>query len=207
VVTLACLRGLFRKRAEFLRTPKSKEDGSLLSALRASRAETALTVAAIAGGAAMLLRSPALTTVVLALLLFFEAFVYSNAPWASLASEGIILTPERRAYARSPQNTGDRPAGRAGLVVPVGLTALAAAAAVAALVVSSPSDRAPFSGSQQDLPRIGNATPSTSPAPSPSASPVVSPSPTATLTPGPTPTPTNTPSSTPTPPATPTPSP
>ena len=39
----------------------------------------------------------------------FEAFVYSNAPWASLAAEGIILTPERRAYARSPQNTGDRP--------------------------------------------------------------------------------------------------
>jgi cellulose synthase/poly-beta-1,6-N-acetylglucosamine synthase-like glycosyltransferase len=210
VVTLACLRGLFRKRAEFLRTPKSKEGGSLLSALRASRAETALTVAAIAGGGAMLLRSPGLTTVVLGLLLFFEAFVYSNAPWASLASEGIILTPERRAYARSPQNTGDRPAGRAGLVMPVGLTALAAAAAIAALVVSSPSDRAPFSGPQQDLPRIGNATPATSPAPSPSASPVASPSPSTTPAPSATPTatpaPTSTPGSTPTPGPTPIPS-
>jgi cellulose synthase/poly-beta-1,6-N-acetylglucosamine synthase-like glycosyltransferase len=211
VVTLACLRGLFRKRAEFLRTPKSKERGSLLSALRASRAETVLTVAAIGGGAAMLLRSPALTTVVLGLLLFFEAFVYSNAPWASLASEGIILTPERRAYARSPQNTGDRPAVRGGLVVPVGLTALAAAAAVAALVVSSPSDRAPFSGSQQDLPRIGNVapnfgvgpTPSATPAASPSASPEASPS--ASATPAATPTPTVTASPTPTPGATSTP--
>ena len=121
VVTLACLRGLIQKHAEFLRTPKSKEGGSLLSALRASRAETVLTVAAILGGAAMLLRSPGLATVVLGLLLFFEGFVYSNAPWASMAAEGIILTPERQAYARSPQNTGDRPAWRrSALVVPVG---------------------------------------------------------------------------------------
>jgi cellulose synthase/poly-beta-1,6-N-acetylglucosamine synthase-like glycosyltransferase len=209
VVTLACLRGLVRKHADFLRTPKSKEGGSFLAALRASRAETALALAAILGGVAMLVRSPALTTVVLALLLFFEAFVYSNAPWASMAAEGIILTPERQAYALSPQNTGDRPAGKRGAVaIPAGLTALAAAAAVTALVVSSPNDRAPFSGPQQDLPRIGNAvpnfgagpTPSPTPGPSPSASPVASPSPSPSATPTPTPTarPSTTPAPTPT---------
>lgn len=187
VVTLACLRGLVQKQAEFLRTPKSKEGGSLLSALRASRAETVLTVAAVLGGAAMLIRSPSFATVVLGVLLLFEAFVYSNAPWASMAAEGIILTPERQAYARSPQNTGDRPARRRrALAVPAGLTALAAGAAVVALVVSSPSDRAPFSGPQQDLPRIGNVapnigggpTPSPTPSPTavPSASPTASPS-------------------------------
>ena len=223
VVTLACLRGLIQKHAEFLRTPKSKEGGSLLSALRASRAETVLTVAAILGGAAMLLRSPGLATVVLGLLLFFEGFVYSNAPWASMAAEGIILTPERQAYARSPQNTGDRPAWRrSALVVPVGLTSLVAAAAVAALVVSSPSDRAPFSPSQQDLPRIGSvvtnfgigptpspppaASPSASASPGASASPSTGPSatPTTAATPTPTARPSPTPSATPVAPPTPT---
>ncbi|MGH7723319.1 MAG: glycosyltransferase family 2 protein, partial [Candidatus Dormibacteria bacterium] len=171
VVTLACMRGLLQKQAEFLRTPKSKEGGSLLSALRASRAETVLTVAAVLGGAFMLLRSPGLATVVLGLLLFFEAFVYSNAPWASMAAEGIILTPERRAYARSPQNTGDRPPRRRRELIPLGLTGLAAAAVVAGLVVSSPSDRAPFSGSQHDLPRIGSVAPNVGVGPTPNATP------------------------------------
>ncbi len=177
VVTLACIRGLVQKQAEFLRTPKSKERGSLLSALRASRAETLLTIAATAGGVVMVLRSPSFATVVLGVLLFFEAFVYSNAPWASMAAEGIILTPERRAYARSPQNTGDRPARRGRELVPVGLTALAVAAAIVAVVASSPSDRAPFSGPQQDLPRIGSVAPKVGagPTPTPSAVPTATP--------------------------------
>jgi cellulose synthase/poly-beta-1,6-N-acetylglucosamine synthase-like glycosyltransferase len=220
VVTLACVRGLVQKHAEFLRTPKSKQGGSLLTALRASRAETAIALAATSGGVAMVLRSPALATGVLALLLFFEAFVYSNAPWASMAAEGIMLTPERQAYARSPQNTGDRPVlRRTALAVPVGFAGALAAAAVAALIASSPSDRAPFSGPQQDLPRIGSVAPklgvgptpttspsaSASPSPSTSPSPVTSPTPSGTPSPAPSPTPT--PAPTPTPVPSPTPSP
>jgi len=220
VVTLACMRGLVQKRAEFLRTPKSKEGGSLLSALRASRSETVLTGAAAVGGAVMLLRSPALATVVLGLLLFFEGFVYSNAPWASMAAEGIILTPEREAYARSPQNTGNRPTWRkTALVAPVTLTAMVAAAAAAALVAASPSDRAPFSNGQQDLLRIGvlapnfgvgptpTATAAASPSPSasPGASPTASLSSAASPTPSARATPTPTARATPTPTATPTP--
>ncbi|HEX4756154.1 MAG TPA: glycosyltransferase [Candidatus Dormibacteraeota bacterium] len=202
VVTLACVRGLVQKQAEFLRTPKSKEGGSLLSALRASRGETVLTVAAVLGGAAMLIRSPSFATVVLGLLLLFEAFVYSSAPWASMAAEGIILTPEREAYARSPQNTGDRPPRRRrSVALPASLTALAAAAAAVALVVSSPSDRAPFSGPQQDLPRIGNVAPHIAPTPSPTAAPSASAapsvSPSTTAAPSSTPNPTSTPSSAP----------
>jgi glycosyltransferase involved in cell wall biosynthesis len=199
VVTLACIRGLVQKHAEFLRTPKSKEGGSLLSALRASRTETLLSVAAVAGAAAMLLRSPGLATVVLGLLLIFEAFVYSNAPWASMAAEGIILTPERQAYARSPQNTGDRPVRRAAVAVPIGLTALVAAAAVAALVVSSPADRAPFSGNQQDLPRIGSIAPNFGVGPTPNPTPAASASalPSASATSAATPTATSAPSPTP----------
>ena len=215
VVTLACVRGLVRKRAEFLRTAKSKEGRSLLSALRASRAETVLMFAGVAGAAAMLVRSPSLATIVLSLLLIFEAFVYSNAPWASLAAEGIILTPERRAYARSPQNTGERPERRRPIALPLGLTGLAAVAAVAALVATSPSQNAPFAGPQADLPRIGNVIPnlklgplpkvtpspspsaSATPSPSPSASPSPSPSPSASATPSPTASPTPAPTSTP----------
>ena len=200
VVTLACVRGLVQKQAEFLRTPKSKEGGSLLSALRASRGETVLAVAAVLGGAAMLIRSPSFATVVLGALLLFEAFVYSNAPWASMAAEGIILTPERQAYARSPQNTGDRPPRRRrSVALPASLAALAAAAAAVALVVSSPSDRAPFSGPQQDLPRIGNVAPHIAPTPSPTAAPSASaaPSPSATAAPTGTANPTSAPSSAP----------
>jgi hypothetical protein len=139
-------------------------------------------------------------TVVLGLLLFFEAFVYSNAPWASMAAEGIILTPERQAYARSPQNTGDRPSRRRAALVPVGLTALAVTAAIAALVASSPSDRAPFSGPQQDLPRIGSVAPKVGAGPTPTPSPVPSATSSATPTAAATPTAqaTPTPKSTPT---------
>ncbi|MGA8635497.1 MAG: glycosyltransferase [Candidatus Dormiibacterota bacterium] len=221
VVTLACLRGAFRKHAEFLRTAKSKEGRSLLGALRASRAETALMVAGVAGGVAMLVRSPSVATVVLAVLLLFEAFVYSNAPWASLAAEGIILTPERRAYARSPQNTGDRPERRRPLVAPLGAVGLAVAGVAVALVVSSPSQNAPFGGPQADLPRIGNIipnvkigplpdvtpspVPSTSASPSAAASPSASPS--ASAQPSPSTSATASPTAAPTPTATATPTP
>jgi glycosyltransferase involved in cell wall biosynthesis len=218
VVTLACLRGLVQKRAQFLRTPKTKEDGSLLAALRASRTETAITVAAVCAGVAMVVRSPALATAVLGALLLFEAFVYSNAPWASMAAEGIILTPERQAYARSPQNTGDRPTSRrSALVVPVGVIGAVAAAAVAALIASAPSDRAPFSGPQQDLPRIGavaphlgagpTPTPSPSASASPSPSPATSPTPSAVASPTPSAAPSSTPTPAPTPTAVPSPAP
>jgi cellulose synthase/poly-beta-1,6-N-acetylglucosamine synthase-like glycosyltransferase len=209
VVTLACLRGLIRKHADFLRTPKSKVGGSFLSALRASRAETALAVVAVVAGAVMLLRSPSFATVVLALLLFFEAFVYSNAVWASMAAEGIILTPEREAYRRSPQSTGDRPMPRGTVAVPLGMAGLATAAAIAALVVSSPADRAPFSGPQQDLPRIGAVAPKLGVGPTPSPTPVATPSatpattPTSTATPKPSATPRPTPTPTPVPSASP----
>jgi hypothetical protein len=198
------VRGLVQKRAQFLRTPKTKEDGSLLSALRASRAETAITVAAVGAGTAMIVRSPALATAVLGALLLFEAFVYSNAPWASMAAEGIILTPERQAYAGSPQNTGDRPAPRrSALVVPVGVVGAVTAAAVVALIAAAPSDRAPFSsGPQQDLPRIGTVAPGLgagpTPTPSPSASASPSPSPATSATPSPVASPTGTPSAAPT---------
>ena len=174
VVTLACLRGLISSRAEFLRTPKRKEGGSsLLTAMRTSRMETVLTVLALAAAGAMLVRSPSWTTAALAALLLFQGWLYLNAPWASMAAEGITLTPARRAYLRSAQSTGERPALRpaaAGL----GAAALTAVAGVvAALVLTGPSDTTtPFTGGPS-LPRIGSLAPghTSSPSPSPSPSP------------------------------------
>jgi len=218
VVTLACVRGLVQQHAEFLRTAKSKDGRSLLGALRASRAETVLMVAGVVGAAAMLVRSPSAASIVLAVLLLFEAFVYSNAPWASLAAEGIILTPERRAYAQSPQNTGDRPVRRRPLAAPLAGAGIAASvAAVAFVVLASPSQNTPFGGPQADLPRIGNlvpnvklgpipdVTPSPSASPSPSPSASATPSPTASVSPSPTVSPTAAPTPTPGPTPTPTP--
>jgi GT2 family glycosyltransferase len=211
VVTLACIRGLIRKQADFLRTPKRKEGAAIGHALWTSRAETTLALAALVGGAAMMIIAPSLATVALGILLIFEAFVYGSAPIASVAAERVQLTPERRVWLRSAQNTGERPRSRAAMVAGAGgaVLAAAAAAAVVALVVSSPPGGAPFTGSgRNDLPRIGNAvpgqaaaTPSATPSasPSPSATPSVSPTASATATPTPTPRATATPTPTPTP--------
>jgi cellulose synthase/poly-beta-1,6-N-acetylglucosamine synthase-like glycosyltransferase len=101
VVALACARGLVTSRAVFLRTPKRRtDDSSLLRAMGSSRAETLLVAAAVAGTALMIVASPGWTTVALGSLLLFQAWLYLSAPWASMAAEGITLTPARRAWAK-----------------------------------------------------------------------------------------------------------
>jgi cellulose synthase/poly-beta-1,6-N-acetylglucosamine synthase-like glycosyltransferase len=178
VVTLACLQGLVKKRAEFLRTPKRRDDeGTLLRALRFARTETLLAGCAVGVGVAMDLRSPGLATAAFSVLLVNAAVVYSSASWASLAAEGIPLTPLRRIFAGSPQNTGDRPALRPATAAVGGAAAgFAAGMGVAlAFVVGSPSASAPPSGGgSTDLPKIGSLTPSIGlpgPRPSPADSP------------------------------------
>jgi cellulose synthase/poly-beta-1,6-N-acetylglucosamine synthase-like glycosyltransferase len=202
VVSLACLRGLVRSEAEFLRTAKRKEgESSLWHALRSSRIETALSAAAVLAAIAMLVRAPGFATAVLAVLLLFQASLYASAPWASTAAEGISLTPMRRSYLASPQSSGDRPAGRRALVTAslVGVAGAGAAAVAAALILTSPPSSAPFSAGR-DVPRIGSIThappaaPQNSPSPSPSVSASPSRSPSPTLTPSPPPTRTPAPS-------------
>jgi cellulose synthase/poly-beta-1,6-N-acetylglucosamine synthase-like glycosyltransferase len=179
VVALACMRGLVTSRAVFLRTPKQGSDeSSLWRAMLASRAETLLAVSGAACTVLMLVAAPAWTTAALGVLLLFQAWLYTAAPWASMAAEGITLTPARRAYLQSSQNTGDRPVLRRSAI---GLTAGAAAAAVAvgiaALVATSPSDtQPPFTRGPSDLPRIGALAPASSSTPSSSPTPSESPS-------------------------------
>jgi len=172
VVALACARGLVTSRAVFLRTPKRRSDeSSLLRAIMSSRTETLLAALGGAGTVVMIAAAPSWTTVALGILLLFQAWLYTSAPWASMAAEGITLTPARRAYLASSQNTGDRPARNP---VAVGLAASAALVAVggaiAALVASSPSvSQPPFTRGPSDLPRIGALAPGSKSMPAPAS--------------------------------------
>ena len=198
VVTLACLRGVIRRHAEFLRTPKQRGGATLLHAVRSSRTETMIAIAALAAAIVMVVRSPGFATFFLGGLLLFEGVVYASAPAASLAAEGIRLTPERREWLESPQNTGDRPSRRNTVLfgASFAVAAGAAAAIAAALVVGSPPDNAPFSAGNPPpivdptATPTGSATPSPSmtSAPTASASPTPTPNPSASATPAPTPT-------------------
>ena len=201
VVSLACLRGLVRREAAFLRTPKRKEGQSVWQAIRSSRAESLIaTLSAAAAIAIVAVTAPTLTTlsiasvgaIVLAILLLWLALVYSSAPWASFAAEGIRLTPLRAAYRRSSQSTGDWPErGVPALVwvaIPVGLAAAFAALVFASGLLSPnttqpPSDTPPLS-------QVVAPTPTPTPKPSLTPTPGPTPTPTPTLRPTPSPTPT-----------------
>jgi cellulose synthase/poly-beta-1,6-N-acetylglucosamine synthase-like glycosyltransferase len=176
VVALACMRGLVTSRAEFLRTPKRRQgDSSWRKALRTSRAEAMLALCALLAGLTMLVRAPSWTTAALGVLLLFQAWLYTNALWASMGAEGIVLTPARRAYLASSQNTGDRPVLRpAAAVLTAGATVAAVAGVIAALVATGPTDTAPFTARQNDLPKIGSLAPPVLQSPSPSAAPTQS---------------------------------
>jgi hypothetical protein len=187
VVTLACIRGLVRPQATFLRTPKRREDagpGNLWQAISAARLETALAVLSLA--AALVIPFAALTpqTLVLSLLLLYQAVFYASAPWAGLSAEGVTLTEFREIYRRSAQTTGDRPA-LAASSIPASARVIAALAGLTVLGVLFASAQPAPPPRQTDLPPIGkvlgatNAVPTPAPSAAPSASPIPPPSPTA----------------------------
>jgi len=186
VDTLAVVRGLLSGQAAFLRTPKQKEGGNRVwPAIRSSAIESLLAILAVAGAGVMLIAAPAIATAVLAMMLLFEAWVFGSAPWASFAAEGIHLTPYRRIYGRSAQNTGERPErpSRAGIIP--GALALVVAVVLAYGLLSAPLERPP--SGQADLPTIGSITQKKLPATAPTSTPT--PTPTATLAPSATSTP------------------
>ena len=132
----------------------------------------------------MLLAAPALATVILAIMLLFEAWIFGSAPWASLAAEGIQLTPQRQIYLRSAQNTGDRPERPSRAAVIPGALAVVVAVVLAYGLLNAPPQTTP--SGQADLPRIGSITqkqlPKTGPVPTPTPSATPSPSGSATAT-------------------------
>jgi Glycosyltransferase like family 2 len=195
VDALAVLRGLVSQHAAFLRTPKRKERGNRLwPAVRSSLVESTLALLAVVAAIVMVITAPAIATGLLAVMLLFEAWVFGSAPWASVAAEGIQLTPARQAYLRSAQNTGDRPGRRSRAELVPAALALLVVAVLAYGLLNAPS-QAPPSG-QADLPTFGaithqqlpNAGPAPTPAPtrtqtaSTSPTPVATPSPTASPT-------------------------
>ncbi|HUY10469.1 MAG TPA: glycosyltransferase [Candidatus Dormibacteraeota bacterium] len=213
-VALADIRGLLALKASFLRTPKRR--GGLsgwLQALRSARPETSLAVAAVAAAAVMEVRALSVTTTLLAVLLLFQAAVYLSAPWASLATEGILITPLRRIYLRSAQNSGGLvvETRSSAAILPVGLALAATAGLIVAFAATSPTAPAPFGGGPTTPTRaapnqpvvVASPSPSPSPSSSPSATPSSSASASASASASPTPTPTPTPILSPSPTATP----
>ena len=204
VVTLACFRGLVRREAAFLRTPKRAERRSVWQAIRASRAESLIAALAAVAGVGIVVSAFSVGTVALAVLLLWLALQFSSAPWASFAAEGIRLTPLRAAYRRSSQSTGDWPQGGVPVALRVGVpAALLAAAVVGALLLltpgapnqqRSPADAPPIG--QQVPPPVAASTPTPTATPTPTPTPSRTPSPTATPRPSATPTPTTQPTPT-----------
>ena len=186
VDTLAVVRGLISGKAAFLRTPKRRPGGGLRiwAAIRASSVESLIAALAVLGALALIVRAPSWSGGVLAVMLLFEAAIFGSAPWASLAAEGIQLTPQRRVYLRSPQTTGDRPAGRAA-TLPIALAAVAAA--ILGLSLLAVPQRAPSTVTRNPVPRIGQiahgrATSRPTAAPTSSATPSASGTPSASAT-------------------------
>jgi cellulose synthase/poly-beta-1,6-N-acetylglucosamine synthase-like glycosyltransferase len=178
VVTLACVRGLVRPKAAFLRTPKVEEgQSSIRVALATSKVETGLAGLSLLGAIVIPISALSPATAVLALLLLYQAFFYASAPWASLASAGVKLTDFRRAYLRSSQNTGDRPPGAIGRVAEASAWAVVGAGFAALVLLFATAKPAP--PVQPDLPKFGQvagASAKRQPAPPPTAAPAASPS-------------------------------
>jgi cellulose synthase/poly-beta-1,6-N-acetylglucosamine synthase-like glycosyltransferase len=184
VVTLACVRGLIRFHSAFLRTPKLKDaQASIFKAFRAAQTETFIALVAFLAALAMLIRVPSFSTIAIAVLLLFQASVYTNAIWAGAAAEGIHLTPLRRAYRNSAQSTGLRPGRVEMLAVPTALVMTA----LALFILLSSATPTPPTVAENPLPNIQlgpvQTAPTPSPSPSPSASPTASPSPVSSASP------------------------
>ena len=193
VVSLACLRGMVRREAAFLRTPKRKEGRSVWQAIRSSRAESLIAALALAAAIGIVAATTSIGTIVLAILLVWLAALYSSAPWASFAAEGIRLTPLRAAYRRSSQSTGEWPEARVPGVLRLALPLafVGGAVGVVLLLAAPPAPAQPAAPPdlpqiQQQVPPVSVSTPTPTPKPSPSPTP--RPSPTQTPRPSPSPT-------------------
>jgi len=168
VVTLACLRGLVHPRAAFLRTPKVEEgESSIRVALSSCKAETALAALSLLGAIVIAFSIVSPATIVLAVLLLYQAAFYASAPWVSLASAGVKLTDFRRSYMRSAQNTGERPPGAPGRIAEASAWALVSVAFAALVLLFATAKPAP--PTQPDLPEFGQFAGATARRPAPSA--------------------------------------
>jgi hypothetical protein len=186
---------LFAKKAAFLRTPKTGEDTTWFTALRANWAETALALFGVAGIVAALTRANQISGPLLAALLFFPTLGLAAAPYNSLAARRAALPAWLRAR-RSTEYRRERHAFAAGIatggaVAVAGVAALAIALLLAGNHGATPGLVGPARGAPASNPPSpqGSGSPTSTPTPSGSSTPAPSTSAT---------TPTSSPSSIPT---------
>jgi cellulose synthase/poly-beta-1,6-N-acetylglucosamine synthase-like glycosyltransferase len=173
VVARASVLALFAKKAAFLRTPKTGEDTTWFTSLRANWAETTLAVLGVAGIAGALTRVNQISGPLLAGLLIFPTLGLAAAPFNSMAARRAAL-PAWLRERRSTEYLRERRALAAGIatggaVAVAGVAALAIALLLAGHNVASPGLVGPARGtpaSNAPSPQ-GSGSPST---PTPSGS-------------------------------------
>ena len=106
---LACINGLVRSEAVFLRTPKSEDKPSFFDALRASRTETFFTL--ILWGVGILLALTGKATALLLGLLGWQGFVYSTSSYMAILNERTEL-PDQLERRRRTEHLRERIAKR-----------------------------------------------------------------------------------------------
>jgi cellulose synthase/poly-beta-1,6-N-acetylglucosamine synthase-like glycosyltransferase len=158
-VALACLQGLTRSEGTFLRTPKVTSFNRLRSAIRAARAESILAGALLAADAALL----AVThpSVLLVVLLAWQASVYLSSPAMSLLNQRSQLTPELERRARSEARRERLQA----VLKPIGVGSLVAVGGATAAFVTVLALGATNPGHPTDPFQFQGATPTTTVAP------------------------------------------
>jgi cellulose synthase/poly-beta-1,6-N-acetylglucosamine synthase-like glycosyltransferase len=209
VVAQAALTALVRKEGVFLRTPKARTDSTLGRTLAASQTESLLAVACLGVAVGVLVLHLSPVTGAIAVLMLLQGAVYSTAPFNALRAEGIRLTPLRRQFRSSPQNTGQRPRvarlARRARNTAVAVALAGVATSLIGVLAISPEGGAVFPAgglvppASEQIARAAGAKPRPSPSASPSGhqspgagqsapagatpSPVAGPSPAATATP------------------------
>jgi cellulose synthase/poly-beta-1,6-N-acetylglucosamine synthase-like glycosyltransferase len=181
-VTRACLHGLIRERGVFLRTPKVRTPSRLRQALASASFETTIGLAFLVAAPILFLLGPRPLAIVMSLMLLWQGLAWGSAPAASLAAQGIELTPARLIFRQSPQNTGARawswPLESSRLVL-IPALALAIALLAPALVVGGGDDGVQGQlGLPPSKPAAATPTPATGAPGTPSAKSSATPSPT-----------------------------
>ena len=97
----ASVQALFAKEAEFLRTPKTSEEGNLWDAVKGNRGESLLAALGIAAIVATLLHVTSYAAPLTAALLLWPTIAYLSAPINSLAAQRAAIPPDLRARRRS----------------------------------------------------------------------------------------------------------
>jgi cellulose synthase/poly-beta-1,6-N-acetylglucosamine synthase-like glycosyltransferase len=167
VTARASVQALYARKAEFLRTPKTSEEGTVADALKGNKGETFLALLGVAGIAAALTHPTGLAGPLTALLLVWPTVSYAAAPVNSRAAQRAALPPDLRARRRTEfLRSGDMRAAS----VALGGVAVAGVAVAVVLTLLAPG-HVPVQGPHVIGPLRGSHGPTATPTPTGSTSP------------------------------------